>query len=133
MGPVTPKRLAPLHYATSFDSLSSTRACAATFLLTHVPDPLLRAPRGNDGMDLHAPASKPPPPQPSADEQTRIANLRGDTQMPSMPLSVTSEFGSPNELKGTETMSTGVGVVGPADSSPIERMRAPEGSRKGYH
>ena len=97
-----------------------------------VPDPLSWAPLRGDGLNLRAATFKPPPPQHPVDQKTGIAELRADTQMPSMPMTVTSDFDSPNVAKGMEATSSEVGSVGPEASHPIDRARIRRGPREWY-
>ena len=73
-------------------------------------------PHLRDGPNLRDAASRPPARQPSVGQKTGIANLSGDAQNPSMPITVTSEIHSPNPSEKKEATSLEVGYVGPAAS-----------------
>ena len=60
-GPRAPRRLAALHYAESSGSLFSIWDRTAASLIMQVPDSLLRSAMHGEGLNLHAPTSKPPP------------------------------------------------------------------------
>ena len=131
-GPRAPRRLAALHPAKSFGPRPSTRCWAGPSLLMHVPDPPLRAPLREDGLNFHAPASKPQPTEPSVDKKTGIVRLCGDTQVSTLPFTAASEFDPLNASKEEEAKVSGVGIVGPANSHPIDRARTPKSSREVY-
>ena len=90
----------------------------------HVPDPLSRAPSLDDGLNLRAPASKPPSPEPSVESV-------GDAQMPVMPMAPASDFDSSNAPQGKEAASSEVGNVGPDGPAPTARARTAKRSRGG--
>ena len=77
---VGPRRLAGLHYAETFGSPPSPWDWATASPHMYDPDPLLRAPANDNGLNLNAQASTPPQPQPPVDSKTGITRLRGDTQ-----------------------------------------------------
>ena len=110
------RRLAALPFADSFDSPPSTWDGAAASLIAHSPGPISRTPLRDEGLNLDAPASKPRPPQPSMGRKNGIVKLRGDTQMPLTPMTVTTEVDSPDAFKDKEATSSEVGNVCQVDS-----------------
>ena len=81
-GPQAPRHLAALHPAKSLGPLPPTRCRAGPSLLMHVPDSPLRSPLREDGLNFHAPASKPPPTQPFVGKKLELSDYVGIPRCP---------------------------------------------------
>ena len=131
-GPRAPGRLAASHYAKSSGSLSSSWDWAAASLTMTAPNTLLRAPMHGEGQDLHAPNTKPAPPQPFASQATGFVRLCGDTQIHIPPVTAAPEMDPRRASKDEEAMSSEIGNACPVEPPPIIRVRIPKNSCEGY-